>query len=53
MSGAFYYFENLHDSIKIRNTKTGTNSFVSSNIVIQQDNEDSFFVKNYILRKPV
>jgi hypothetical protein len=47
MSGAFYYFENLHDFIKIRNTKTGTNSFVSkSNIVIQQDNEHSFFVKN-------
>lgn len=42
-----YHFENLHDFLKIRNTQTGTNAFVSkSNIVIQQDNAHSFFVKN-------
>ena len=43
----FYHFENLHDFLKIRNTQTGTNSYVSkSNIVIQQDNAHSFFIKN-------
>ena len=47
MADAFYHFENLHDFLKIRNTQTGTNSFVSkSNIVIQQDNAHSFFIKN-------
>ena len=43
----FYHFENMHDFLKIRNTQTGTNSFVSkSNIVIKQDNAHSFFIKN-------